>query len=326
MPTKISLFNHKGGVGKTTLTANLAFAFAERGVKVLLVDADPQGNLTSYLVEDNVVNDLLDNSDSKEGRTIWSALKPVVEGSGSVREIDPLQLGDNVFLLPGDIRLAEFEAELSAFWGECFQRRVKGIRGTQALSVLASTIAARVGADLIMYDSGPSIGPLTRCVLLDCDYFAIPAACDLFSTRAIKTLGHTLAQWIRDWGSICDLFPPELVLMGGMPRLLGFIPQRFRIYGGAPTLEFAKMLPAMDRAVKEDVVEVLGRLDTQLVPNPRFSLRLPEIKDFSGAATSAQRKGVALWHVDDTSLIQRNDAQAAFSALADAIKLRAGLK
>jgi cellulose biosynthesis protein BcsQ len=177
-----------------------------------------------------------------------------------------------------------------------------------------------------MFDSGPNIGPLTRCVLLDCDYFAIPAACDLFSTRAIKTLGHTLAQWIRDWGSICDLFPPELVLIEGAPRLLGFIPQRFRIYGGVPTLEFAKMLPAMDRAVKEDVVEVLGRLDAQLIPDPKFSLRLPEIKDFSGAATSAQRKGVALWHVDDTSPSQRDEAQSAFYALADAIQTRTGLK
>jgi len=47
---RLSVFNHKGGVGKTTLTVNLACAIAEAGHRVLLVDSDPQCNLTSYLV------------------------------------------------------------------------------------------------------------------------------------------------------------------------------------------------------------------------------------------------------------------------------------
>ena len=86
---RLALFNHKGGVGKTTLTVNFAFALAARGLKVLLVDSDPQCNLTSYLVEDSVVNDLLDNSDSDHGQTLWTALKPIVESSGLVRPITP---------------------------------------------------------------------------------------------------------------------------------------------------------------------------------------------------------------------------------------------
>lgn len=45
---KIALFNHKGGVGKTTLTVNITDALAESGKTVLLVDADPQCNLTSF--------------------------------------------------------------------------------------------------------------------------------------------------------------------------------------------------------------------------------------------------------------------------------------
>ena len=57
---RLALFNHKGGVGKTTLTTNLAFAFSELPLRVLLVDADPQGNLTAHLVEESVVDDLLD--------------------------------------------------------------------------------------------------------------------------------------------------------------------------------------------------------------------------------------------------------------------------
>src|SRR6185369_5248098 len=135
------IFNHKGGVGKTTLTVNAAYALAEQGLKVLLVDSDPQCNLTSYLIEDNVVNDLLDRSDTDDGETLWSALKPIVEGTGLSKNIEPISISDDISLLPGDIRLAEFEAELSPLWAECFQRKLRGFRGTASLSALVNAVA-----------------------------------------------------------------------------------------------------------------------------------------------------------------------------------------
>src|SRR5688572_7174046 len=127
---RISVFNHKGGVGKTTLTVNLACAIAEAGHRVLLVDSDPQCNLTSYLVEESVVDEFLQQSDGEEGKTIWSALKPVVEATGTFKSIDAIELPQGIWLLPGDIRLAEFESQLATFWSECFQRRLRGFRGT----------------------------------------------------------------------------------------------------------------------------------------------------------------------------------------------------
>ena len=83
---RFAIFNHKGGVGKTTLTVNIAFAVASiLGRKVLLVDSDPQCNLTSYLVEESVVDDMLNNSDGAAGRTVWSAVKPIAEATGDLR-------------------------------------------------------------------------------------------------------------------------------------------------------------------------------------------------------------------------------------------------
>jgi len=57
---KIALFNHKGGVGKTTLTINIASAMADAGKCVLLVDADPQCNLTSFFLEEAARESLLE--------------------------------------------------------------------------------------------------------------------------------------------------------------------------------------------------------------------------------------------------------------------------
>jgi cellulose biosynthesis protein BcsQ len=205
---RISIFNHKGGVGKTTLTFNIASAMAKLGKKVLLVDTDPQCNLTAYLIEGPVVDDLLDHSDDKNGRTIWSAVKPVAEGTGGVRKVPPFQLAnDNLFLIPGDIRLSDFESELISFWTDCLQRKVRGYKGTTAISSLVGELCADKHIDFVFYDSGPNVGPLNRVILLDCDFFIVPVACDLFSIRALKTLGRTLAHWIDSWGTISDLAP-----------------------------------------------------------------------------------------------------------------------
>jgi cellulose biosynthesis protein BcsQ len=316
---RIAIFNHKGGVGKTTLTVNLASALVDMGKRVLIVDSDPQANITSYLIEDNVVNDLLDSSDKPDGATVWSAVKPVAEGIGEIKPIPAIERYGGLFLLPGDIRLAEFEAQLSSFWGECFQRRMRGFRGTCALSAVVDHAARSVGADFVFYDSGPNIGALNRIILLDCDYFAIPAAADLFSLRAIKTLGHTLAEWILEWRSISELAPDGVTLLPGHPRLTGYIPQRFKIYGGQPATSFAELFPRIERTVQEDVVSVLKRVDPSLVSAARPPLRLGEIKEFGVLANAGQLEGLAIADVHAGTPEQRESAKQAFSALASSL-------
>jgi cellulose biosynthesis protein BcsQ len=319
---RLSLFNHKGGVGKTTLTTNVADALVRRGKRVLLVDSDPQCNLTSYLVEDAVVNDLLDRSDTADGRTIWSAIKPIAESTGDVQYVEPLEVRNGLYLLPGDVRLAEFEQELHTLWGESFQRRPRGFRGSTALSKLVNTIAVNGNVDFVFYDSGPNIGALNRVILLDCDFYAIPAACDLFSVRAIKTLGHTLATWVRDWNTVADLAPDDTFLFPGLPRLLGYIPQRFRVYGGGPTTEYAKFIPQLERTIQADLVAVMRRLDTRLVPTDGDSLRLGDVKDFGGIATASQRLGVPIGDVEGADPGQRAAATEAFDQIAEQIIAR----
>ncbi|HEV2416654.1 MAG TPA: AAA family ATPase [Terriglobia bacterium] len=313
---RISIFNHKGGVGKTTLNVNIAASLASLGKRVLLVDSDPQCNLTAYLIEESVVDDLLDNSDLDAGRTLWSALKPVVDATGDVHLIEPIERLPNVFVLPGDIRLSEFEQELSPLWNDCFQRKPRGLRGTTALSNLVNGVASKFAIDFVFYDSGPNIGPLNRVLLLDCDYFIVPAACDLFSIRALKTLGYSLVKWIDDWKTIVELAPTNLDLFPGLPKFLGYIPQRYRLYGGDIASSYAKYLPRIEKSISSDIIAVLRKVSSNLAPRSSSESELGQVQDFGTIAIASQAEGKPMKDVSKGTPNQRKHAEEVFLEIA----------
>ncbi len=321
-PLRVAIFNHKGGVGKTTLTVNIADALASLGKRVLLVDSDPQCNLTAYLVEETVVDDLLDHSDSDTGGTLWSSLKPVSDGVGDPKAIPALERLQNVFLLPGDVRLAEFEQELGPAWSDSFQRRIRGVRNTTALSQIVDQTAQELKIDFVFYDAGPNIGPLNRVILLDCDFFIVPAACDLFSIRALKTLGHTLVTWIKDWQTMLDLVPTGMYLLPGSPRFVGYVPQRFKTYGGGVSSSYAKYLPRIAKSIESDIVTVLRRLDARLIPANLGHYELGQVKDFGTVANASQMQGVPIRSVTAGTGEQREEARQSFLELARALIAR----
>jgi cellulose biosynthesis protein BcsQ len=317
---RLSIFNHKGGVGKTTLTVNLGAALGRLGRRVLLVDTDPQCNLTSYLVDADVVDDLLDRSDSADGVTVWSAVKPISDATGSVAHVQPIELSaEGLWLIPGDIRLSEFESDLNDFWNQSLQRKPRGFRGTTAISDMVSAACTTLEADYVLYDSGPNIGPLNRVILLDCDHFMIPVAADLFSLRALKTLGRTLAQWIDEWQIISSLAPEDLSLLPGHPAFLGYIPQGFRTYGGNPTQQESRYLAQISRSVNSEIVAILRVIDPTLVSSRRKSHVLAEVKNFGALVPASQRLGTPLDSADAGSADQRDEARRVFDRLASVV-------
>lgn len=319
---RITLYNHKGGVGKTTLMINIAAALAALGKRVLLVDTDPQCNLTSYLVESEVVDQWLDQSDSPQGVTIWSALKPFTESSGPLKATQVFERLKNVFLLPGDIRLAEFEEDLNQIWIECLQRKIRGFKGASAISEIVNNIAYSENIDYVFYDVGPNIGPLNRIIVLDCDYFIVPAACDLFSVRALKTLGKSLHSWISDWNIITQLAPDNTLLLPGRPEFLGYLLQRFRMYGGKITSEFSSFASKLEKAAHSDIAVVLRKIDGELAKASISQSKLGQVKDFSGLVPQSQSQGQPFFKVRGGNASLKEDAKKEFTSIAKRIIVR----
>ena len=318
-PIRITLFNHKGGVGKTTLTANIAFALAEMGKSVLLVDSDPQCNLTSCLLSEDVVDDLLNASSESNGQTIWTAVSPVFNNTGPARLVRPIAVGD-LRLVPGDIKLSEFEEFLYDSWTDSLKRRIGALRAVAAISTVVTQIHRQSPLDYVFYDTGPNIGALNRVLLLDSNFFIVPVACDLYSVRALATLGQAISKWLRDAETIASIAPDGADLLPCAPTFLGYIPQRFKVYGQQMTGQALSYLREIKERVHADISDVLRKHNGNLVPQRSKDPQLGELRDMSSLVLAGQREGVSVWECSSGTPAQRNGAKREFHTIASRIK------
>lgn len=288
---KIALFNNKGGVGKTTLAINLAYALVDAGRRVLMVDADPQCNLSAFCLDEVQLDEILSQSELGNGdSTVWDGVRPVVLGRGDVREVAPFEIADNLLLLCGDVLVSNYEEELPVAWTDSFARKSRGYDVTCALSRLTDKLSEDYGVDIVIYDVGPNVGSLNRVVLLDSDFFLAPVGSDLFSLRALGAVGLSLSKWIRDWGTVRSLATDQEKerLMVGMPAFAGYVTSAYKVKSGgkkAKPHQFweSKIAPR----VKLKIVDVLSKVDEHLsLPAPH---KLGDVKHFHSLAADAQQ-------------------------------------
>jgi cellulose biosynthesis protein BcsQ len=203
-------------------------------------------------------------------------------------------VADDVTLLVGDVLLSQYEEELPAAWNESFARKQRGYDVVCALPRIARQTGLALGADIIMYDVGPNVGPLNRTILLDTDYFITPVHTDLYSLRALTTVGRSMARWISDWATVRQLASTadQKRLIRGQPRFMGYVSSAYKVYGGKkaqPHEHWEKMLPAR---VKQRVVDELKSVDSTLAGNAPY--KLGEVKNFHSLAALAQDYGVPI--------------------------------
>lgn len=195
----VLLFNNKGGVGKTTLTFNIAHLLAQLGSKVVVMDFDPQSNITSIFLGESELEELWD-SDQLNGRTVAGCVDLIKRGKGDLRIPELWAVRENLWLLPGSLFLGPFEQTLAKEWGSVqSDDNERAVDVTCSLGRLTRIAGESVDADYVLMDVGPSLGALNRAVLLGCDAVVIPVAPDLFSLQGLRNIGPTLRQWRGDW-------------------------------------------------------------------------------------------------------------------------------
>jgi cellulose biosynthesis protein BcsQ len=227
----ISVFNNKGGVGKTTLTFHLAHALAELGKKVLIVDADPQCNLTIYSMSDEKIHEIWRDEDNfiddfdlarqnvgqdafqsicGNPRTLHFLLKPAEEGTQDLPRLPPLvKVAHNLDLIPGRLTLHMYEDAIARRWSEAYVGSALALRTLSEIRRLVKAYAAKNGYEIAIVDTSPSLGPLNKVALTMVDSFLVPCAPDLFSLYGIRNIGNTLKRWRDEYSTLYQLIAPQ---------------------------------------------------------------------------------------------------------------------
>jgi chromosome partitioning protein len=178
----IAITNQKGGVGKTTTSVNLCAALAEKGVRVLLADIDPQGNATSAVgVRDS------------EARSLYHA----IIGEAAVMEvIVPTRL-PNLSLIPANLDMAGAEIEVARMDDHLHQ-----------LKRALDPVKASGQYDFLFLDCPPSLGIWMSNALVAADEVLIPIQCEYYSLEGLSFLMQVIDQ-LRTTGA-----NPELAISG----------------------------------------------------------------------------------------------------------------
>ena len=262
MTKQIAIFNHKGGVGKTTTTFNIGWMLAEKGKRVIIVDCDPQCNLTGMVLGYKGAEDFETIYRSEGVRNIRDGLAPAFESRPALIEAvtcEEIDRQPNLYLLPGHIGLAEYEVSLGI--AQELSGSLQALRNLPgSFSYLFSRTSEKYKADYILLDMSPSLGPINRNLLMTSDYFVVPMFPDFFSAMAIESLASILPKWsawARQGKALPVLREAVYPFPDRVPKFLGTIIQNYRVRKGLPASAFQQWFDEIGKGIVSSLIPVL---------------------------------------------------------------------
>jgi len=295
---KLVFVNNKGGVGKTTLAFNGAVALAKMGYKTVLVDLDPQCNLSRLaLGEDSYTKNLFSDTE----KTVYDVLRGVIEGGSDIDlsvPFLPVKADQNLSLLKGDINLSMYEGLLSTAYGNAAAGQPIGYFQTSAIDRFLREKGLSEQVDIFLIDTSPSLGILNQTILLGADYFVVPMMPDAFSVQGIENLGTIFERWKVQWRNTAKALAgnteTKLVLPGD-PLFIGYVINSYNVYGKQPIADHRSWMERIPERVKTYLSEKHGR--NGLVEKS-WKDPLQIIQDYGRIPAKCQELGVAIFELD----------------------------
>lgn len=295
---KLVFVNNKGGVGKTTLAFNAAVSFAKNGYKVVLVDLDPQCNLSRLaLGEDYYAQNLF----SKTEKTIYDVLRGVIDGGSDIDlsvKFLSTKADSNLSLLKGDINLSRYEGLLSTAYGQAAAGQPIGYFQTSAIDRFLREKGLAEQVDIFIIDTSPSLGLLNQMILLGADYFVVPMMPDAFSVQGIENLGTIFERWKILWKNTAKALAGNTetkFVLPGDPLFIGYIVNSYNVYGKQPIADHRAWMEKIPERVKTYLSEKHCR--NGLV-EASWKKPLQIIQDYGRIPAKCQELGVAIFELD----------------------------
>ncbi|TCP12456.1 AAA domain-containing protein [Crenobacter luteus] len=310
------LYNHKGGVSKTTTTFNLAHYLAKNDKRTLVVDGDPQCNITELLLA-NKLNELDEEEEASSkpiaipGNSLLEILSPRLDGeeaSVDIERAQAIEINKNLLLIRGSVDLSSIEDKLAESHIQRFSSKTHEKRNYVALGDFLVRFAEKNKIDCVLIDVGPSSGALTRSLVLACDAFFVPVAADRFNVQAIKTLSSILDRWMLEHEQIYEDFKAMgLPIRLGKPKFLGVISQFFKTYKGVPKKSYQYWIKQIPDAIDSNLLPILRKYsspDLDLTSGlEKETCLIAQIPDFGGLGPIMHETGKPIFELtsDDTT-------------------------
>ena len=309
----IAFFNNKGGVGKTSLVYHLAWMYADKGLRVLAADLDPQANLTAAFLEEDEIEALWESGDP--GRTVFDCVRPLQTGEGDI--LDPqLKLAeeiDRLALLVGDLRLTSYEDQLSEVWPKCLDRDQRAFRVTSAFWRVVQRAAQSHRADLVLMDLGPNLGAINRAALVGADYVVVPLAPDLFSLQGLRNLGPALREWRKQWKERAKRNPVKgLPLPEGRMEPVGYVVMQHSVRLDRPTRAYDRWVARIPGVYRTAVTKVVSDREVSVEEDPNCLALLKHYRSLMPMAQEARKPMFFLKPADGAIGAHYKSAQGAY--------------
>jgi chromosome partitioning protein len=240
----MTVSNQKGGVGKTTSAVNLAAALAMHGLKVLVIDLDPQGNASTALGVDH--------------RSGVPSIYEVLLGEVSLADAAAVSdQSDNLYCVPATIDLAGAEIELVSMEG----------RESRLKEALPAGAMDELNPDYVLIDCPPSLGLLTVNAMVAADEVLIPIQCEYYALEGLSQLLRNIELVQNHLNPNLHVSTILLTMYDGRTKLADQVAQEVRTHFGDTVLR-----TVIPRSVKVSEAPSFGQTVLAYDPGSRGAM------------------------------------------------------
>ena len=329
----ISVFNNKGGVGKSTLGFHLACALSEIGKKTLMIDLDPQSNLTLQCIapdelekmwteEEPYIADFqsaLDESGIsfedfvKKPRSIHCLLKPIEDGVFESFNLGSIyKINNNLGLIPGRLSLHSYEDKISKSWSDAFLGDPQALRVITSIRNICIEASKKYDYEYVIIDTSPSLGILNKVIISMSTGFFVPCMPDMFSTFGITNIGQALKTWKHQFETMYSLLSDKKrgIFPKSFVKFLGFTIYNAKKYSGQNNLDLAaahySYVENLPTAIKKHIPKgCYDHLSAEIIAKPIGGKSV--MHSHNTLPSMAQKYRVPIWEVPSQPNLNKSD-------------------
>ncbi len=294
---QIVFTNNKWGVGKTTLAFNIGKMLANQWYKTVLIDLDPQCNLSRLALGE----EFLERDIDAKNNIFW-VIEGLISWTADInKKILFTPLSENLSLLEGSLKLSGFETMVASGFNEAASGLARWYNITSAIDRFLKEKWLYEEIDIFIIDTNPSLSQLNKAIFLGTDYFVVPMMPDTFNHQGIENIGNFFEQERRNWNMTAKILSRTQNISAGSvltgePVFLGYIINSYNVYSKKPITSQRTWIERLPNQIKQNLS--LKHCKNGLV-EVSYTEPLGQVQDYGQLSTLSQDKRKAIFEITE---------------------------